>query len=296
MLSLSGCSHHVTTQCLTNRVESDLKSGKPIVQVGQSYIYEGEIQALSEVMPGFRAGWEDPEKKRELIGQMIEQELFLQKAKEQNLLDKNERLQKNLWIQTRNYEAGTYLLQEVDKRAKDQYEKDKQRLYTQVEIRDIVYLFTNTGTEQPEDQKKIAVQKAFAVQKKLNSKNFSDIAAQETDNPIAKVNGGSIGAVSYIDERVRFMGWRALVEQAFRMKKGKVSNPIVTAEGVHIIQVVGDPQIQTYEAVLPYIRTQIEASTKKELMDQMLKEKPIKYLDPTLDPATATKKEEPKKN
>ena len=209
---------------------------------------------------------------------------FYQKAKQENLLDNNTRLQKNLWVQIRNYEAGTYLLQEVDKRSHAQYEKDKEKFYTQVEIKDIVYLFNKTGADATEEQQKIALDKAKATRKKVNSKNFSEVAAQETDNMIAKANGGVIGAVSYIDERLKFLGWKPLVDEAFRLKKGKVSDPIVTAEGVHIIQVSSTPEIQTYETVLPYIRTQIEASVKKELMDQMLKETKIEYLDPALKP------------
>ena len=78
---LNGCTHHITTQCLTNRVESELHSGKPLVQVGDSYIYEGQVNALFEILPGFKAGWESPDKRKELVGQMIEQELFLSEGK-----------------------------------------------------------------------------------------------------------------------------------------------------------------------------------------------------------------------
>lgn len=296
-LALFGLVHcaHVTTHCLTEKIEKDLNSGKPVLRVGDTVIHEGQIDALSEIMPGFRAGWDSPEDKQKLVAQLIEQELFYQKAKDEDLLTNNPRLQKNLWLQIRNYQAGTYLLQEIDRRAHERYEKEKDQYYSQVEIKDIVYLFKNSGKEKPEEQLAATLSKARTLRKKINSKNFSEIASQETENLIAKAEGGKIGSVSLIDQRIRFMGWRPLVEQALKMKKGKVSDPIVTGEGVHIIQVIADKQTQSFEDVLSFLRTQMEQEVKKDLLEKMIKETKIEYLDPSLDPASAKKKEEPAK-
>jgi DNA-binding XRE family transcriptional regulator len=282
--SLVSCSSHVTTQCLTSKIEKTVSSGKPVLKVGNTVIYEGQIDLLMEIMPGFRASWDSSEDKKQLVAQLIEQELFYQKAKEQNLLSTNERLQKNLWLQIRNYQAGTYLLQEVDKRAHEEYEKNKDQLFSQVEIRDNTILFKNTGTDKPEEQLKIALQKAKTLRKKLTSKNFPQIASEETENLIAKADGGKIGMISWIDQRVKFMGWQPLVETAFKLKKGKVSDSIVTGEGVHIIQVISDKQTQSYEEASTFLRTQLESEVKKELLEKMLHETKIEYLDPSLAP------------
>lgn len=285
LIGFLNCSHHVTTQCLTSRIEKDIAAGKPILKIGDKTIYEGQINILLEIMPGFKASWDSTEEKKQLVNQLIEQELFYQKAQEQDLITTNERLQKNLWLQIRNFQAGTYLLQEIDKRAHEQYEKDKDQLYSQVEIKDILFLYNKTGSDKPEEQQKIALQKAQAVRKKITSENFSHIAEEQTDNPIAKADGGKIGMVSWIDQRIRFMGWKPLVEKAFTLKKGKVSQPIATAEGIHIIQVVSDKQTQSFEDASSFLRTQLEQDVKKELMDKMLKETKIEYLDPSLAPA-----------
>ncbi len=283
-IGLVNCSHHVNTQCITSRVEKNINEGKPVLKVGNKIIYQGQIDMLMEIMPGFKASWDSSEDKKQIVAQLVEQELFYQKAQEQDLISKNERLQKNLWLQIRNYQAGTYLLQEVDKRARQEYEKNKDQLFSQVEVKDIVFMFKNTGTENPDDQLKIAMEKAQKVRKKLNAKNFSKIASEETENEFAKADEGKIGVVSWIDQRVKYMGWRPLVETAFKMKKGKISNPIVTGEGVHIIQVASDKQTQSFEDASTYLRTQFEADVKKELMEQMLKETKIEYLDPSLAP------------
>ncbi len=278
------CSHHVNTQCITSRIEKNINTGKPVLKIGDKIIYQGQIDMLMEIMPGFKASWDSSEDKKQIVAQLIEQELFYQKAQEQDLITKNERLQKNLWLQIRNYQAGTYLLQEVDKRAHQEYEKNKDQIFSQVEVKDIVFLFKNTGTDNADDQIKIAMEKAQKVRKKLNANNFSKIASEETENVFAKADEGKIGVVSWIDQRVKFMGWKPLVEAAFKMKKGKISNPIVTGEGVHIIQVASDKQTQSFEDSATYLRTQFEGEVKKNLLEQMLKESKIEYLDPVLAP------------
>jgi len=278
------CAHHISTQCITDKVDQVVVSGKPVIKVGDRIIHEGHIQTISEINPGFKEGWNDPEAKSQLVASIIEQELFLQKAQELDLISTNERLQKNLWLQIRNYQAGTYLLKKVDERAREQYEKDKQNLYTQLEISDIVIAYPKSNQDPTEEQKKNTMNRALEVRKKINSKNFSQIASETTDNPIAKLNGGKIGSISKIDQRIRFLGWQPLVDKAFLMKKGQISNPIATNEGVHIIQVTSSPTVQQFEDVLPFIRTQIEQQVKQDLVAEMLKETKVEYLDPTLDP------------
>lgn len=255
-----------------------------MLKVGDKIIYQGQIDLLMEIMPGFKVGWNSPEEKKQIVNQLIEQELFHQKAEQQDLITKNERLQKNLWLQVRNYEAGTYLLQEVDKQAHQEYEKNKDQLFSQVEIREIVYLFKNTGVQDENEQRKVAMQKAVSVRKKLNAKNFSQIASEQTENPFGKANAGNIGTISWIDQRVKFMGWKPLVEEAFKLRKNKISQPIATSEGVHIIQVISDKQTQSFEDAAAFLRTQLEPDVKNNLMSQMLQETKIEYLDPSLAP------------
>lgn len=257
-----------------------------MIRVGNSVIHQAQIDTIAQIMPGFKEGWNDPEARANMVNLIVEQELFLQKAQKLDLINNNDRLQKNLWLQIRNYQAGTYLLQEVDHRAKDQYEKDKERLYTQLEIRDILLAYKKNSAENPTDEeKKQTLERARQIRNKLNSKNFSTVASETTDNPVAKINGGHIGAISKIDQRVRFLGWEPLISQAFAMKKGQISQPIETLEGVHIIQVVSNRQIQKFEDVLPFIRSQIEQDVKKEILETLLKENKVEYLDPSVDPA-----------
>lgn len=283
-MCLTSCSHHVTTQCLTSRIEKEVTQGKPVLKIGDQIIYQGQIDILMEIMPGFKTSWDSTQDRKNLIAQLIEQELFYQKAKELDLISKNDRLQKNLWLQTRNYQAGTYLLQEVDQQAKIEYERNKDQLFSQVEIKEIVFLFKNTGAQDEPSQQKIAMKKAVELRKNLTDKNFSKLASEHSENPFGKANGGNIGVISWIDQRVKFMGWKPLVETAFKLKKGRISQPIVTDEGVHIIQVASDKQTQSYQDSETFLRTQLEQSVKNALLEQMLATTKIEYLDPTLDP------------
>ncbi len=273
----------------TPKIEKQINAGKPVLKIGDRVIYEGQIKLMSEVMPGFQEDWASPIRKKEVAQSLIEQELFLQKAREQNLIENNERLQKNLWVQGRNYQAGTYLLQEIDEQAKAQYEADKDRYYKQVELKDIVYMYKNIQAPTDIEKKEKALAKAQATRQRLTAENFSEVASQETDNLIARADEGRIGTVNMLDERIRYLKWGPLVAQAFDMKEGEISQPIVTDEGVHIIQLVQAPTVQAFEDVLPIIRTQLEEKIKHELLAQMLEETNIEYLDPTLKPDQAQK-------
>lgn len=247
-------------------------------------IYEGQIKILSEIMPGFQASLENPERKQEIISALIEQELFLQQAQKRKLIQNNTRLQKNLWVQIRNYQAGTYLLEEVDKRTREHYEKQKKELFTQVEIKDIVLLYKSMDGATEAERKENALTKAQDLHATLTPENFSEMASLHTENPVAQVSNGDIGVVSYMDQRIKHLEWKPLIDQAFTLSKGEVSDPIETLEGVHIIQVISDPIVQSFESVESILRSQLEKEVKDEVFQKLLIDTPIEYLDESFRP------------
>ncbi len=80
-----------------------------------------------------------------------------------------------------------------------------------------------------DDQK--ALDKVKSLRAKVSTKNFSDIAKKETQDPTGKDNGGDLGW---------FSSGRMVPEfekVAFGMKKGEISDPVKTQFGYHIIYV-----------------------------------------------------------
>lgn len=86
--------------------------------------------------------------------------------------------------------------------------------------------------DDPAKDKEI-LNKAKALRKKLNRKNFASIAKKETQDPSGKNNGGDLGS---------FPKGRMVPEfdkAVFSMKNGQISEPIKTQFGYHIIYRTG---------------------------------------------------------
>ena len=267
------------------QVEEQVKQGPPILRVGDTVIYEGRLQLIGEFVPGFNRLFATPEGRQQVVEEIIAGELMVQKARQEGLVEGNLKLQKQLWIQERDAIAGTLLLRELDRRARADYEKDRERLFTQVEIADILYAFLNVPGKTPEEKKTAALKKAEATRQKLTPENFGQIAAEETDNILGRTRGGRIGTVSHLDQRIKDYGWKPLVEAAFQLKKGEISGPILTAEGVHLVMALEEKRVQAYEEVAGMLQERYRVQVRKELLEKLKAETGIEYLDPALKPA-----------
>lgn len=280
VLTLSGCQKSDPLA----EVEKQAQQGRPMMKIGDKVIYEGQFLILQDVIPGFKATFANPEGRRKILDQLIEQEIFVSKSREAKLSETSLDLQKKLWLNQRSIEGGEYVSQILDKRARQQYEKDKDQYYSELEIADIVYRYQNTGSPDPQEQQDLAMAKAQKTFRELTPENFAEIAGRESEDPIGKGNGGKLGVVSFIDQRVAVWGWKPLVEKAYAMKPGEISEPIATAEGVHLIKVLGEKKVQPFEEVKDFIRRDLEQAVKKELLDEILKTKKVEYLLPGLEP------------
>lgn len=116
-----------------------------------------------------------------------------------------------------------------------------------------------------DDQK--ALEKAKALRAKVTTKNFSDLAKKETQDPTGKDNGGDLGW---------FSSGRMVPEfekVAFGMKKGEISEPVKTQFGYHIILVEDKraADIKALEAVKSELARLEIQKTKAQDLDKLLK-------------------------
>ncbi|MFO1520234.1 MAG: peptidylprolyl isomerase [bacterium] len=278
-----GCGKGVS-ESPQEKIEKEARQGRPLLKIGDKTIYEGHFLLLRDLIPGFNQDFATPRGRREILDKMIEQEIFLQKSREAGLIDSNHKLQEEIWLQLRAMQGGPYLFRELDKRAREQYEKDKDQYFSSIEVGDIAYLFKNAPGKNLKEQKEAAIRKALETRKKLTPENFAETASRETEDLVGKGQGGKIDPVSFIDQRVFTSGWGPLIAQAFRLKKGEISEPIVTQEGVHLITPVGEKKSQSYEEVGPFLREQMLPKVKKEILDELKPQMKIEFLDPALKP------------
>lgn len=116
-----------------------------------------------------------------------------------------------------------------------------------------------------EDQK--SLDKIKAIKAKVNTKNFSQLASKESEDPTGKTNGGDLGW---------FSAGRMVPEfeqVAFKMKIGEISEPIKTQFGYHLIYVEGKKaaQVKKLEDVKHELAQIQIQKTKAQDLDKLLK-------------------------
>ncbi|HEU4663116.1 MAG TPA: SurA N-terminal domain-containing protein [Dokdonella sp.] len=130
---------------------------------------------------------------------------------------------------------------------KERYEKAKSR-YVTAEQRLASHILVKVGGKgAPEDQK-AALAKAQAIEQQLkDGKDFATLAKQESADLGSKNQGGDLG---WLD---RGATEEAFENALFSLAKGQVSEPVLTAEGYHIIELrdVRPGKTRTFEDVKP---------------------------------------------
>lgn len=108
-----------------------------------------------------------------------------------------------------------------------EYERRKIEFQTKdrVKARHILVKISDTVTKEQ------AQKKALDISKELTTKNFADLAKKYSDDPGSKTQGGDLGFF----ERGRMVP--AFEQAAFSMEEGKISAPIESEFGYHIILV-----------------------------------------------------------
>ncbi len=112
-----------------------------------------------------------------------------------------------------------------------------------------------------------ALEKVKAIRAKVTTKNFSQIAKTETQDPTGKDNGGDLGW---------FSSGRMVPEfeqVAFGMKKGDISQPVKSQFGYHIIYVEDKKSVETKS--LDSVKSELARielqKTKAQDLDKLLK-------------------------
>ena len=146
---------------------------------------------------------------------------------------------------------------------------------------------------------KEALQIATEIKTKLDSgADFSELAKEQSDDPISKKRGGDVGLMSKNDPRMTRKGLDEVMEKATTLKVGEVAGPIQTKNGFYIIKLTKGNELQLFDDVKASIEFKIKNDVQKQLVEKLKNKATIKYADESLntDPKHPghMKKEEPK--
>jgi len=167
---------------------------------------------------------------------------------------------------------------------KARYEKEKSK-FGAPEEREAAHILISVPKNATPAQQKAALAKAQQIDKlaKAPGADFAQLAKQYSDDLGSKNQGGDLGWLQKGDTDPAFEG------ALFAMKKGEISDPVLSPEGYHIIDLkdVRGGQVQSFAQVRDQLAAEAEKSEREsEYSDVAGKLTDLVYQDPSsLEPA-----------
>jgi foldase protein PrsA len=320
VFSLTSCGHRGGSSDATS-LDKQVKSGKPLASLGDVEVHEGYLELLARVNPNIEAQLKNPAGKKRLVDSLLEQELLYNESLKQGISKQPEALEKAALYQ-RVIFSQAILDAEVDKKAKEYYDANKDKEFSQVDIAQILIRNTpplpsmmkkdekgniippNIQAMKEEALKKAqekpteaetqaleaaALKKAKEAKAKLDAGTpWQQVVDEYSDDNATKSRGGDLGMISKGDRRIARLDWNELVDKAFSMKEGQISDPIKAKDGYHIIKLLKEASIAPYEEVENSIKFRLRSQVKNELLANLTKGKTTDYQDDELKALSQT--------
>jgi peptidyl-prolyl cis-trans isomerase C len=286
LLIIAACT--LVVGCSSNR------PGKELLTINGKTITEGDLDFLGTVNPRIRAQLNNPMGRKQIIDNIIEQELFYQAAAK-NGLDRDPQVKEKADLYRRVIVAQSYVEKQLETDAQKYYDDHKSDFE---KLRMSHILIKTKGappagpvakgikppaTDGHSDSDALAL--ANKVEERLkNKEDFATVAKEASEDPITKANGGDLGDVAKTEPRLSRRGYDPLVEKAFSMKVGEVSAPIKTSDGYHIIVVTRGVEVEPFDSAKQGIMFKQQGEIRNKLLTDLKSQAKITYEDASLKP------------
>lgn len=302
-------------------LETKIKSGKELASKNGVEVYEGYIELLEQVNPNIKAQLKSPAGKKRLVDNLLEQEILYRESLKRGIQNLPKYREKAALYQRVIISQGL-LEEEIEKQSTEYYEDNKEKEFSQVGLAHILIRVRKPNPAKKGDKgvtEQQALTKAKEAKKKLDEGvAWEEVVAEYSDDRLTKPRGGDLGKVGRQDRRALRLQWNDMIDKAFEMKLGDVSEPIKARDGYHIVKLTEASHVAPFDEVQNRIKFKLRGQVKREILtdlagskteykDEELIEitnmgsanrpiaKPQIPVKPTKPAPQATTKEEPKK-
>ena len=206
---------------------------------GEKVLAEDFLNATRRLPPVTRQGLADPEKRKNFLGEFLDDKILFVEAKKRGLDQDPEvsrRVQEyaeRLVIQAMRRQIQSRQID--DKMVEDYYNAHKADEFTQERSRFSMILKRRQPGITPADEKKAEAQMEALVKKLKGGADFAKTAQKESEDPSA-ANGGDLGPVALE------MRGPQVAEAGKALKVGDVSSPVNVGYGWVILKRTGAPE------------------------------------------------------
>ena len=279
---------------------SSVSGGKTLVTINDKKITEGDLNFLSTLNPNIAAQLATPFGKKQILDNLVEQELLYQSAKKAGL-ERDPKVEAKIDLYKKVILAQSFVENSLDKEALKYYDEHKTD-FNQLKLSEMLIRYA-TPEELRAARKvknpniaKHTEQEALALANQIYDKlkaggDFAKLAKDYSEDPSTKDQGGSLGFVSKEDPKMTRRGYQPLLEKAFEMKVGEFAGPIKTADGYHLITLTAPAEQAPFEEVKNQILFKMRGDARGKILATLKEKNKVVYaegLQPAEEPAAPT--------
>ncbi|MBI5299177.1 MAG: peptidylprolyl isomerase [Deltaproteobacteria bacterium] len=261
-------------------------SGKTVVEINGKKITEGDLAFLSTLNPNIATQLATPFGKKQILDNLVEQELLYQAAKKEGL-DRKQDVKNKIDLYGKVILAQAFVEDSSLKEAKKYYDANKGE-FERLKLSQIMVRYAtpeemkaarkiknlNVAKHSEPDALKIANE---IYDKLKGGEDFAKLAKETSEDPMTKDQGGDLGYVSKSDPKLTRRGFEPLIEKAYTMKVGEIAGPIKTTSGYSIITVTAPAEQAPFEEVKNQVLFKTRGDARTKLLTELKEKNKVVY-------------------
>lgn len=262
--------------------------GKTIVSVNGEKITEGDLNFLSSLNPNIARQLATPFGKKQIIENLVEQEMLYQASKKQGL-DDDPQVEAKIGLYRKVILAQAFVEASATETAKKYYDAHPKE-FEKLRLAHIMVRFA-TPDEIKEARKakvknpnlvtrteKDALNLANKIYEEIKGgKDFITVAKEKSEDLRTKESGGDLGQVAKEEPRLTRVGFQPVLEKAFEMKVGEIQGPIKTTHGYHLITVTEPTEQIAFEEAKNQLLFKTKTDARAGVLAELKEKFKVKY-------------------